>query len=120
MKIAVLNVDYYSMELHKGQVRVTTIHNNACLHLSRLELIEGRLVFMSQRNWNLPEGVTLAMLDEYARERENAARRASYARHPERVLRQRLTSAANLLTRHGLIDVQTRAAILQRVGGVAK
>ena len=76
---------------------------------------------MPQNTWNLPEGVTLDMLDEYARERENAARRASYARHPERVMRQRLTSAANLLTRHGLIDDQTRAAIMERVvGGVAE
>ena len=74
---------------------------------------------MPQNTRNLPEGVTDEMLEEYARERENAARRASYALHPERVLRQRLTSAANLLTRHGLIDDQTRAAILERVGGVA-
>ena len=74
---------------------------------------------MPKNTWNLPEGVTPELMDEYARERENAARRASYALHPERVLRQRLTSAANLLTRHGLIDDQTRAAILERVGGVA-
>lgn len=70
---------------------------------------------MPKTTWNLPEGVTLEMLDEYARDHENAARRASYARHPERVMRQRLTSAANLLTRHGLIDDQTRAAILNRM-----
>lgn len=73
---------------------------------------------MALNSYTLPEGVTLEMLDEYARERENAARRACYARHPERVMRQRLTSAANLLTRHGLIDNQTRADILERVGGV--
>lgn len=72
---------------------------------------------MSQSTWNLPEGVTLAMLDEYARERENAARRASYARHPERVMRQRQTSAVNLLYRCGLIDEQTRADILDGIGG---
>jgi len=65
---------------------------------------------MSQ-SWNLPEGVTLEMLDEYARERENAARRESYARHPDRVMRQRLTSAANLLARYGLLDTDARAAI---------
>lgn len=72
------------------------------------------------KEWTLPSGMTLETLDAYAREHQNAARRACYARHPERVMKQRLVCAANLLTRHGLIDDQTRATILQRVGGVAE
>lgn len=72
---------------------------------------------MEKQNWNLPDGVTLEMLDEYARAQLNASRRASYARHPERVMKQRLTSAANLLCRYGLIDEETRATVLERVGG---
>lgn len=76
---------------------------------------------MRKRTWslpdNLPDGITVEMLDEYATDKINAARRASYARHPERVLRQRLTSATNLLYKHGLIDDDTRAAVLERVGG---
>ena len=52
---------------------------------------------------NLPEGLTLEMLDEYARVKENARRRADYAKHPDRVLRNRLTTATNLLNRHGRI-----------------
>lgn len=52
---------------------------------------------------SLPEGVTVEMLDAYARERQNRARRESYARHPERVERQRLTSYTNFLTKHGRI-----------------
>lgn len=68
----------------------------------------------------LPEGLTLEQLDQYARERENARRRADYRRHPERATRNRLTSAANLLYRHGLIDKAVHAAILAHVnaGGV--
>ena len=56
-------------------------------------------------------------LDAFIRKYQNAARRASYARHPERVMRQRLTSAVNLLTKHGLIDDQIRGSILSRIGG---
>jgi hypothetical protein len=65
--------------------------------------------------YSLPDGITLEALDEYARAMGNRQRRESYARHPERVMRQRLVSAANLLTRHGLIDEPTRAEILERV-----
>lgn len=54
-------------------------------------------------------------LDEYTREYVNSLRRASYARHPERVMRQRLASAANLLNRQGYIDDQTRSTILHRL-----
>ena len=57
--------------------------------------------------WNLPEGLTLEQLDEYARQRENARRRADYAKHPERVERQRLSTYSNFLRRHGRI-VMTR------------
>lgn len=55
----------------------------------------------------LPEGLTLEQLDEFARKRENARRREDYARHPERVERQRLSSYTNFLRRHGRI-VMTR------------
>lgn len=63
-------------------------------------------------------GLTLEQLDEYARQRTNRARRECYARHPERVMRQRLTSATNLLNRHGLIDDLQRDSILAAVKGV--
>ena len=53
--------------------------------------------------WNLPDGLTLDQLDEYARQRENARRRADYAKHPERVLRQRLSTYSNFLRRNGRI-----------------
>lgn len=55
------------------------------------------------------------VLSNYVREYVNSTRRESYARHPERVMRQRLTSAANLLNRHGLIDDRQRASILEAV-----
>lgn len=53
----------------------------------------------------LPEGITLEMLDEYARKRENARRRADYAKHPERVERHRLTTYTNYLNRHGKLVI---------------
>lgn len=67
----------------------------------------------------LPEGFSPEQFDEYAREHYNAARRACYARHPERVMRQRLTSAANLLHRYGLIDDQQRQTITDTIKVVA-
>lgn len=60
------------------------------------------------RPWTLPSGMTMETMDEYVREHTNAARRASYANHPERVLRQRLTCAANLLHRYGLLNDDER------------
>lgn len=53
----------------------------------------------------LPEGVTLEQLDAYARARENARRRADYARHPDRVERQRMTSYTNFINRHGKLVI---------------
>ena len=64
-----------------------------------------------------PVEIPLDVLDQYARDRANAARRASYARHPERVMRQRITSAANLLFRLNLIGSDQHAAILAHVKG---
>lgn len=55
------------------------------------------------KTWELPEGLTLDQLDEYARQRENARRRADYAKHPERVLRQRLSTYSNFLRKNGRI-----------------
>lgn len=69
------------------------------------------------KNWTPPSGFTSEEFDAYAKAHYNAARRASYARHPDRVIRQRLVSAANLLTRHGLLDEQTHLSILERAGG---
>lgn len=69
-------------------------------------------------NWTLPSGMTLENLDEYAREHHNAARRASYANHPERVLRQRLTCAANLLHRYGLLNDEEKLDIDEAIDGV--
>lgn len=71
----------------------------------------------------LPEGLTLEQLkqlDQYARERENARRREDYRRHPERAKRNRLTSAANLLYRHGLIDERMHSDIVSHIGGAGK
>ena len=59
----------------------------------------------------LPEGVSLEQLDQYARARVNAQRRASYARHPARVMAQRLRSAVNLLERTGHMDRMSATAI---------
>lgn len=53
----------------------------------------------------LPDGITLEMLDEYARQRENARRRADYARHPERVERHRQATYTNFMNRHSLLVV---------------
>lgn len=61
---------------------------------------------MPRTEWtDLPEGITLEMLDEYARKRENARRRADYAKHPERVERHRLTTYTNFLNRHGQLVI---------------
>ena len=67
-----------------------------------------------------PNGFTSEEFDAYAREHYNAARRACYARHPERVMRQRLTSAVNLLNRYGLIDDQQRQTITDAIKVVAE
>ena len=87
-----------------------------CRHLicSLQEHIKEAAIIMP-KTWNLPEGVTLEMLDEYSRQRENAARRASYARNPERVMRQRLNSAVSLLERHGCIDKMSATAVRCRI-----
>lgn len=57
------------------------------------------------QSYDLPEGVTLEMLDEYARQKENARRRADYARHPERIDRQRTNTYRNFFNRKGYIVV---------------
>lgn len=64
--------------------------------------------------------VPVDVLRQYGREYINDARRKSYARHPERVMRQRLTCAANLLNRYGLIDEDHRASLLERIKAVTK
>lgn len=49
--------------------------------------------------WILPEGVTLEMLDAYARQKTNERRREDYARHPERTERHRMTTYRNFFNR---------------------
>ncbi len=47
------------------------------------------------------------------------ARRIAYALDPDRIMRQRLNSAVNLLARYGLIDAETHDRIRALVlGGV--
>lgn len=58
-------------------------------------------------------------LVEYGRQFINETRRRSYAAHPERVLRNRVCSAAHLLHREGYIDDEQHDAILTRAGGGA-
>lgn len=53
----------------------------------------------------LPDGVTMEMLDEYARERLNEKRRAEYARDPGRVDQYRLSTYTNFMNRHGLLVI---------------
>lgn len=65
---------------------------------------------MSSKGFQLPEGITLEQLDAYARERENARRRADYRKHPERVERHRLTTYCNFINRHGLSVIPTPPA----------
>lgn len=61
---------------------------------------------MPRTEWtDLPEGVTLELLDQYARQRENARRRADYAKHPERVEKHRTQTYTNFLNRHGMLVI---------------
>lgn len=62
------------------------------------------------KNYDLPEGVTIEMLEEYARQHENAKRRADYARHPERVERNRMSTYTNFMNRHGKLVMQWPSA----------
>lgn len=55
------------------------------------------------------------VLSDYVREYVNATRRESYARHPERVMKQRLTSAANLLYRFDLVNDTQWQSILDAI-----
>ena len=90
---------------------ITKIHAAVVIN-AVLEQLERTVFYMYQNN--LPDDV----LSDYVREYVNSTRRESYARHPERVMRQRLTSAANLLNRHGLIDDRQRASILDAIKAV--
>lgn len=60
------------------------------------------------------------VLDEYARQRENALRRECYARHPERAFKQRLRCAVYLLSRSGYLDEQTSGALISAIGGAVR
>lgn len=60
---------------------------------------------------NLPKDV----LHDYVKQYVNATRRESYRRNPERVMRQRLTSAANLLYRFNLVNDAQWQTILDAI-----
>lgn len=64
--------------------------------------------------------MSAAEISEYVRRYINRQRRASYADHPERVMRQRIRSAANLLIRQGMIDEDTHTTIMERMNGGVK
>lgn len=64
--------------------------------------------------------LTTAEFREYVRQYTNRKRRASYADNPERVMRQRIRSAANLLIRQGMIDEDTHTTIMERMNGGVK
>lgn len=69
---------------------------------------------------NLPEGFTREMVEKYAdylRKKNNEYRRKDYAAHPDRVLKQRIRSARNLLQREGFV-VLTPEQADQLMGGV--
>jgi len=70
---------------------------------------------MYQDNSKFQSIVTDALMEEYARARMNESRRQYYARNPEKIIRNRLTSAANLLHKHGLIDDNTHASVLSHI-----
>lgn len=58
-------------------------------------------------------------LDRLANEYIRKLQRESYARHPERVMRNRLLSAARLLNRQGLLSDAAAAAIIDTIKGGA-
>lgn len=60
---------------------------------------------MPRYELNLPDGLTLDMLDDYARAKQNAQRRANYAAHPETYHAQRIRSNVNFLRKNGFLVV---------------
>lgn len=50
---------------------------------------------------NLPDGITVEMLDEYARAKANERRREYYRNNPEKGKQHRIRSAINLLSKNG-------------------
>lgn len=71
-------------------------------------------------NINLPEGLTIEMLDDYARKRENARRRADYRKHPERAKRNRISAARNLLQRNGYFVAETPGTGLEAMKNILR
>ena len=51
----------------------------------------------------------------YRQTKYNAVRREKYKNNPEKIMRERLNSAANLLYKHGLIDEMLYSEIRGRV-----
>lgn len=61
---------------------------------------------MFRKSFEVPEGMTLEQLIEAAEAYQRKKRREYLARRPEMVMQQRITSAANLLKKHGFIVLE--------------
>lgn len=60
----------------------------------------------SSHDWQLPEGVTLDALTEYAERKIREKRREYNKSHPEIVERQRCRTYKNFLQRHGMVVIE--------------
>ena len=58
---------------------------------------------MSENGAHLPDGLTLEQLDELVAQRARQKRNEYNANHPEVVLRRRIATSINLLTKHGYV-----------------
>lgn len=58
----------------------------------------------------LPDGITLEVLDRYAAQKERERRKQYRDRHPEKMMQQRITSSKNLLARNGYVVVKVGSA----------
>lgn len=72
-----------------------------CAALIRPRLERGA-IFMA-KEWLLPQGLSLEMLDAYAREKTNERRREDYARNPERTEKHRRATYRNFFNKRGYL-----------------
>lgn len=61
---------------------------------------------------HLPDGITIKMLDEYARRKESATRHKWRVNNPEKITRQRINSYRNFLRKNGYSTVSQDAVFL--------